>query len=96
MTTAKRADTICFEDVSRVVVYKLDALTTDLICCDIITGSAGAEQVRTVHEEIYGFEALMLRLEKLPGFDRKWREKVILPPFAENRTIAFQRSSAAA
>ena len=85
----KHADTVSFNRVSTVAIYKRDEMTTDLICCDIVVG----EQVRTVHEEIPGFNTLMLRFEALPGFDRKWREKVVKPAFAENRTIVFQRST---
>jgi hypothetical protein len=38
----------------------------------------------------------MSRLEALPGFDRKWREAVIPPPFAGNRTIIYQRGAGVA
>ncbi|OBS53994.1 hypothetical protein A8B73_02965 [Methylosinus sp. 3S-1] len=91
MVTSEGTEKISLDEVSVVVAYKIDELTTDLVCCDIVAGPEGDEQIRTIHEEISGFENLMTRLEALPGFDRKWREAVILPPFAENRTIIYKR-----
>jgi len=91
IVTQKGTDTVSLDDVSAVIAYKIDELTTDLVCCDIVTSSGEGEQIRTVHEELPGFENLMARLEALPGFNRKWREAVILPPFAENRTIIYER-----
>jgi hypothetical protein len=95
IVTPKGIDTVSLDEVSAILAYKRDELATDLICCDIVTGPAGGEQVRTIHEEIPGFNAVMARLESLPGFDRQWRKAVILPPFAENRTIIFKRAAAA-
>jgi hypothetical protein len=96
IVTSKGVDKISFDEISVVVAYKVDEFTTDLVCCDIVTGSEGGEQIRTIHEEISGFETLMSRLEALPGFDRKWREAVIPPPFAGNRTIIYQRGAGVA
>ena len=91
IVTPKGTDTVSLDDVSAVVAYKIDEFTTDLVCCDIVTGSGDDEQIRTVHEELPGFDDLMACLEALPGFDPKWREAVVLPVFAENRTIIFKR-----
>jgi hypothetical protein len=38
---------------------------------------------------LLGFENLIAAFERLPGFDTDWRDKVIKPAFAENRTIVF-------
>ena len=43
------------------------------------------------HEEAPEWSAVLALVERLPGFDREWPSKVIQPPFAENRTVAFQR-----
>ena len=95
IVTGKGTDTVSFDEVSAIVAYKLDELTTDLICCDIVTGAGDAEQIRTIHEELPGFEAVMARIEMLSGFDRKWRDDVIDPPFATNRTVIYTRSVSA-
>jgi hypothetical protein len=57
----KKTDAVSLDDVSAIVAYKIDELTTDLLCCDIVTGSGDGEQLRTVQEEITGFEMVMTR-----------------------------------
>jgi hypothetical protein len=37
----------------------------------------------------------MARFEILPGFDREWRDEIIDPPFATNRTVIYSRSASA-
>jgi len=82
--------------VSAIIAYKMAELTTDLVCCDIVTGPEDGEQIRTIHEEILGLDAVVARFETLPGFDQQWRKMVILQPFAENRTINYKRPTEAA
>lgn len=54
IVTDKDTDTVSLDEVSAIVACRLDELTTDLICCDIVTGAgAGAgdgERIRTIHE----------------------------------------------
>lgn len=92
IVTAKGTDAVSFDEVSAIVAYKLDELTTDLVCCDIVTGAGDGEQIRTIHKELPGFDGAMAGFETLPGFDRKWRDAVILPPFAANRTVIYSRA----
>lgn len=91
IVTAKGTDAVSLEEVSAIVAYKLDELTTDLVCCDIVTGADDGEQIRTIHEELPGFDAAMASFENLPGFNRQWRDAVILPPFDTNRTVIYSR-----
>jgi len=93
---AKATDAVSLDEVGEIIAYKIDELTTDLLCCDIVTGSGDGQQIRTIHEEIPGFDALMVRFETLPGFNSKWRDAVILPPFAANRTTIYNRAATAA
>ncbi|OAN67261.1 hypothetical protein A7X12_00020 [Sphingomonas sp. TDK1] len=95
MVTAKNTDTVSLDEVHAIVAYKLDELTTDLVCCDIVTGAADGEHIRTIHEDLCGFDAAMKAFEALPGFDRKWRDAVTLPPFATNRTVIYDRAACA-
>ena len=74
-------------DIERVTFYKRDEITTDLICCDIET----ANEVRTFHEELDGWTALIDHLEKLPNFKRDWFAAVSQPPFGTSETVAFKR-----
>jgi len=95
IVTAKSTDAVSLDEVRAIVAYKLDELTTDLVCCDIVTGAADGEQIRTIHEELLGFDAAMNAFEALPSFDRQWRDKVVLPPFATNRTVIYDRAACA-
>lgn len=95
IVTAKGTDAVSFDEVRAIVAYKLDELTTDLVCCDIVTGAGDGEQIRTIHEELPGFDAAIKRFESLPGFDRQWRDAVVLPPFATNRTVIYDRAACA-
>lgn len=90
---AKATDAVSLDEISEIIVYKADELTTDLVCYDIVTSSGGDQQIRTVHEEIPGFEALAARLKALPGFNSKWRDTIILPPFDANRTTIYCRAT---
>jgi len=95
IVTGKGTDTVTLNEVTAIIVYKRDELTTDLVCCDIVTGTADGEQARTIHEELPGFDAVMDNFETLPGFDQRWRDKVIKPAFATNRTVIYSRNASA-
>jgi hypothetical protein len=95
IVTTKGADAVSLDEVNAIVAYKIDELTTDLVCCDIVTGSGDGEQIRTIHEEIPGFETVMARFQALPGFDKQWREAVIVPSFVTNRTTIYNRTAKA-
>lgn len=74
-------------DIKEVVVFKRDLVTTDLVCLEIIT-SAGI--VYEFNEDVPGFEVWIDEMQRsLPGFDSSWRERVIKPAFATNRTVVF-------
>lgn len=73
----------------RVDMYKIDHITVDLVCCDIVFGQGDSLFTSTFHEELEGWDDLLAWLETLPGFRSDWRSAVIQPPFAENRTTVF-------
>jgi len=83
--------TISLSDVKSIVFFKVDQITTDLICCEVIVKTADGQQSFLINEEMPEFDSLINAFEMLPGFDRQWREKVVLPPFAENRTVAYSQ-----
>ncbi len=73
--------------IDRVVVYKRDEITTDLICCAVeFDGNTW-----TFHEEMTGWDLLLGHLRTLPGFRTDWLAAVAQPPFATNETLAFRR-----
>ena len=71
IVATKSTERISLQEISAIIAYKIDEITTDLVCCNIVTGSGNGEHVRTVHEETPGFEALMARFETFPGFNLK-------------------------
>lgn len=72
-------------DIDKVTFYKRDELTTDLICCDVATAGA----VRTFHEELPGWDALLQHLYKLPNFRTDWFASVSQSPFDASELVAF-------
>ena len=83
---------ITSDNVDQIVFFKRDELTTDLICCEITIITKGSPVVWFVHEEADEWTMILLEMENLQGFDKSWPEKVIKPPFVENRTIAFSKT----
>jgi hypothetical protein len=79
-----------FEEISRVTISKRDEITADLVIFEIEL--VNGEQF-TLHEEMAGFDAFAEKVEQLSGFDKAWRDKVILPPFETCVTIAYIRPS---
>jgi hypothetical protein len=75
------------EVVSKVTFYKRDEITIDLICCDVVV----RDKVRTFHEELACWDALIEHFQKLPGFREDWFAAVSQPPFAASEMVAFSR-----
>jgi hypothetical protein len=73
--------------ITRVVFFKRDEITTDLICVEIEL----VEKTWFFHEVIQGWDLLIAHLEKLPGFNAEWYALVSQPPFKPSRTVAFER-----
>lgn len=71
--------------IDKVTFTKRDEITTDLICCEVVTG----EQIWTFHEEMPGWDALIAHLSGLPGFREDWFAAVSQPAFAPCETVAF-------
>ncbi|MEL6857926.1 MAG: hypothetical protein AAFO74_06040 [Pseudomonadota bacterium] len=76
--------------VHEIVFYKRDEITTDLICCEISITCDPPGQVLFFHEEMPNWQELIDRVSELPDFDMKWFEKVVQPPFQEQRTVAYR------
>jgi hypothetical protein len=74
-------------EIDRIVFYKRDELTTDLICCDVTMQG----RICFFHEEASGWCELIAHLAALPGFRTDWYEAVAMPPFDLCETVAFDR-----
>jgi hypothetical protein len=84
---ASTIEQIPLGSIDTVRFYKRDEITSDLICCEVIVGTA----VRTFHEELSGWPLLMDHLEKLPSFRQDWFTMVSKPAFAASPVVAFTR-----
>jgi hypothetical protein len=80
---------LCVGDIERVKFLKRDEVTSDLICCEILSNGLRW----TYHEEMAEWEQLLTDLNTLPGFAIDWFENVSQPPFASSEFIAFQRET---
>ena len=78
---------IPLQGISKVTFYKRDAITTDLLCCDVLVG----DTAWTFHEDLIGWDLLIDHLQGLPDFRADWFAAISQPPFATNETVAFTR-----
>jgi hypothetical protein len=83
---------VVWNNVGRVVTFKLDLGTYDEIVLQFdVRDIAGPVEV----SEVYGgFTELRVAMERhLPGIGLDWYPNVMLPAFAENYAVIFQRTS---
>ena len=81
---------IVLNQVRKIVFYKRDEITTDVICCEISVSFGGQEEVLFFHEEMPHWQEMIEKVSNLPDFDMKWFEKVAHPPFQTQQTVAYQ------
>jgi hypothetical protein len=82
----------CFEwkEITTVLAYKRDCITTDLICIAI----ADSVRVLEINEEDAGWEEFIRAVEhNLPGSVpvATWWPTVVQPAFATNQTTIYRR-----
>jgi hypothetical protein len=75
--------------VRRVVTYKDDLLTTDLICLEFeVEGGL----VYLAHDEAPGFEQLCTDMVKaIPAINSNWFLEVMQPAFEKNFTVLHEK-----
>lgn len=74
--------------IEKVVFFKLDEWTTDLICCEV----EAANKVWFYHEEAEGWQEFVSYLKQLPGFRADWYQSVAQPPMAPCETVAYSKA----
>ena len=74
-------------EVKKVEFYKINELTTDLICCHV--SLVGGKSI-LIHEDMDGWDRQIQRLTNLTAFDSDWFAKVSQPPFAPSNHVAFE------
>lgn len=81
-----------FDQIERVEAYKRDLITEDQVAMDIwLDRTASTSGPVTINEDMQGFDAVVEGMERMRGFDPDWREKVMRPAFAKNRTVVYDR-----
>jgi hypothetical protein len=84
-------DKFNWSEVERIVAYKLDRMTTDEICLDLVANDWQA----TYTEMTPGWYQFLEKLESVfPTIPPDWDAKIALPPFATNYTVLWERGGA--
>jgi len=77
-----------WKDCRKIVTYKDDLLTTDLICLEF---ELNDKKVFLAHEEQNGFQQLLGTLNAaFPSIDENWYAEVMQPAFETNFTILYE------
>jgi hypothetical protein len=75
-------------DIERVVVYKADLLTTDVVCMDITFNG----KTIIVTEEAKGWDTFTNQLKSTLRLNNdNWETLILQPPFAYNLMIIYER-----
>jgi hypothetical protein len=83
-------DKFNWSEVERIVAYKLDRMTTDEICLDIVADGWQA----TYTEMTPGWYQFLEKLESVfPTIPADWDAKIALPAFARNYTVLWERGA---
>lgn len=79
---------IRWPDVNRIIGYKLDLFTTDEICIELHVG----DRAIRFSESTPGWYQFVARLQKVfPTIPKGWDMDIMVPPFATNYTVLFER-----
>ncbi len=78
-------------EIYAVRAYKLDEITTDLICFDITFDYKGERKTLTIHEDQPDFESKLAKLAVLSNFRVDWKTDVLERTFERCEIVVFQR-----
>lgn len=80
-----------WEEVARIITYKRDLSTVDLICLDFFVKSP--QSVYSTHDEMQGFQDLCEQMRlAFPSIDKGWWLEVAFPAFAANEQVLYGKS----
>jgi hypothetical protein len=83
--------TIRWDEVTRIEAYKIDLITTDVVCLEFVSATLSG----VVDEETPGWKQLTIAVAERFPVRSDWRSVVVKPPFATNRSILWDRDSGA-
>lgn len=78
---------IVWDDIVKIIAYKIDLLTIDEICMDIITDS----KVYTITEEFHNWDTFTKVIESRLLSKKDWFPEVAHPAFARNETTLYEK-----
>jgi hypothetical protein len=75
-------------EVVHIEAFKQDCFTFDRICLWFkLSDGSGV----VISEDQVGYLEAEDAMHKALGFDNSWRDKVVLPPFEECRTVLYEK-----
>lgn len=82
-----------WDEVTRIVTYKRDLFSVDLICLDFFVESQ--QLTYTTHEEMQSFRDLCEQMQhSFPSIGEGWWSEVAFPAFATNEKILYDKPAA--
>lgn len=77
-----------WSDITELIAFKSDLMTTDRIDMHIAYG----DKYFTISEDLPGWYQFINKIDEIfPSIPKNWEADVLKPPFAENKTILYQR-----
>ena len=77
-----------WSSIDRLIGYKIDRYTTDLICLDVEYG----DRRITVHEDLAGWFVFLDQCKAVfPEIPHDWEFIIAQPPFETNLTVLLER-----
>ena len=79
-----------WDDVTRIVTCKWDLFSVDLVCLDFVVESQ--QLIYQTDEDMQGFWDLCEQMHRLfPSISEGWWSEVVLPPFATNKKVLYDK-----
>lgn len=82
-----------WRDVLRVVAFKRDRFTTDLLCLAFEAHGLPAGSELEINEDVAGFEAVVAAMSERLALRPNWRAEVLRTAFATNAMVIFEGPS---
>lgn len=80
---------IAWDEIEKIIAYKIDIFTVDEFCIDIIIGST----VYTISEEFHNWDAFVKVIKDMLPSKKDWFSEVAHPAFKRNETVLFEKSN---
>lgn len=78
---------VSWNEIVRIITFKEDRFTYDVICLRLIW----EDNVLTLREETRGWDEFVERMNATLPVAPKWEEEAMLPPFATNETVIYEK-----